>query len=224
MVMLFRNRQEAGRQLTAHLAQYKEQAIVYALPRGGVEVGAEVARALNAPLELLLVRKIGVPFHPELAMGAVVDGSSPIAVRNDEVIALSGTSEAQFQAVAQRELAEIERRRKAYLGTRKPLDPKGRVAIVIDDGVATGATVKAALRAMRTRGVAKLVLAVPVAPADTLDELAREVDEVVCLATPEPFGAVGYYYRDFRQLEDEDVIRLLSRTAQTTMSKTEEVS
>jgi predicted phosphoribosyltransferase len=209
--MIFRDRADAGRQLAAALSQYKGKAVVFALPRGGVAVAAEVAEALDAPLDLVLVRKIGVPFHPELAMGAVVDGGSPTIVRNEDVITHAGVSEARFTAVAERELEEIERRRKLYLGGARSLDPKGRVAIVIDDGIATGATVRAAMRALRGRHPARLVLAVPVAPADSLAELRDEADEIVCLASPEPFGAVGYFYRDFRQLEDADVIGALER-------------
>ncbi|MGA8292376.1 MAG: phosphoribosyltransferase family protein, partial [Rhodoplanes sp.] len=143
--MPFRNRADAGRRLAAALAGYKnERPVVLALPRGGVPVAAEIAAALNAPLDLVLVRKLGVPVQPELAMGAVVDGSAPIIVRNEDVIRLTGVSEEEVQAVCAEELAEIERRRQRYLGTRARVDPAGRVAIVVDDGIATGATTRAA--------------------------------------------------------------------------------
>jgi len=210
--MAFRNRSEAGRRLAAALGQYKDQRpAILALPRGGVPVAAEVAAALDAPLDLILVRKIGVPFQPELAMGAVVDGSEPIVVRNDDVILHSRIGDAEFQAVCDRELAEIERRRDRYLGRRRRVDVAGHTAIVIDDGIATGATVRAALRATRMRGPRRLVLAVPVAPTETVAELRDEADDVVCLEQHEMFGAIGYYYADFRQVSDEEVVALLAQ-------------
>jgi putative phosphoribosyl transferase len=213
--MPFANRTEAGRQLAQALARYKgERAVVLALPRGGVPVAAEVATALNAPLDLILVRKIGVPMQPELAMGAVVDGASPLVVRNEEVIALAGVDEADFKAVCDAELAEIERRRQLYLGGRPPIDVAGKVAIVIDDGIATGATTRAALRATRARKPKKLILAVPVAPTDSLATMQKEADEVVCLEDYESFGAIGYFYSDFRQTSDQQVIDTLARFAQ----------
>jgi predicted phosphoribosyltransferase len=180
------------------------------LPRGGVPVAAEIARALDAPLDLVIVRKIGVPFQPELAMGAVVDGETPIVVRNEDVINLSGVGESEFQAVCRDELAEIERRRRRYLGGRQPVVIAGRTAIVVDDGIATGATVRAALRATRLRKPRQLVLATPVAPADTIRELRSEADEVVCLEEHEFFGSIGAYYADFRQVGDDEVIALLA--------------
>jgi putative phosphoribosyl transferase len=213
--MPFANRTEAGRQLAQALARYKgERAVVLALPRGGVPVAAEVATALNAPLDLILVRKIGVPMQPELAMGAVVDGASPLVVRNEEVIALAGVDEADFKAVCDAELAEIERRRQLYLGGRPPIDVAGKVAIVIDDGIATGATTRAALRATRARKPKKLILAVPVAPTESLATMQEEADEVVCLEDYESFGAIGYFYSDFRQTSDQQVIDTLARFAQ----------
>ena len=161
--MSFRDRSDAGHKLAAALASYKDlEPTVLALPRGGVLVAAQVAAALNAPLDLVLVRKIGVPFQPELAMGAVVDGSHPLVVRNEDVIAHSGIDESTFNAACEAELAEIERRRQRYLGSRQRTDISGRTAIVVDDGVATGATTRAALRATRMRNPKKLVLAVPV--------------------------------------------------------------
>ena len=167
--MPFRDRSDAGRKLASALAQYTDQQpVVLALPRGGVPVAAEVAAALNAPLDLVLVRKIGVPFQPELAMGAVVDGGAPLVVRNEDVIRLAGIDEADFKAVCDSALAEIERRRQRYLGGRARVEVAGRTAIVIDDGIATGATTRAALRATRMRKPKRLVLAVPVAPTDSL--------------------------------------------------------
>ena len=165
--MSFKDRSDAGRQLAAALAGYKDQQpVILALPRGGVPVAAEVAAALNAPLDLILVRKIGVPFQPELAMGAVVDGGTPIIVRNEDVIQLAAIDESDFKAVCDSELAEIDRRRQRYLGSRERAGVAGRTAIVIDDGIATGATTRAALRATRMRNPKRLVLAVPVAPTD----------------------------------------------------------
>lgn len=210
--MPFSDRTEAGRQLAKALARYKGQPVcVFALPRGGVQVAAEIAEALGAPLDLLLVRKIGATMQPELAVGAVVDGGTPIVVRNDEVIRATGTSEAAFNRICKQELAEIERRRKRYVQNRPALSPEGKIAIVVDDGIATGATMRAALQATRKRHPKKLVLAVPVAAAESLDALRAEVDEIVCLEVPEHFGALGYFYVDFHQLSDEDVIDTLNR-------------
>lgn len=212
--MPFSDRKEAGRQLAQALARYKgEPAVVLALPRGGVPVAAEVAAALTAPLDLILVRKIGVPFQPELAMGAVVDGDKPLVVRNEEVIRLTGVGESEFKTVCDNELAEIERRRERYLGGRERVEVEGKVVIVVDDGVATGATTRAALRATRARKPKKLILAVPVAPTETLPAMREEADDVVCLEDHELFGAIGYYYSDFRQTSDQEVIDMLARFA-----------
>lgn len=209
--MPFVNRVEAGRLLAKALASYKGQhPVVLALPRGGVPVAAEIATALGAPLDLILVRKIGVPSQPELAMGAVVDGGAPITVRNDDVVRLTGVTEEEFAAVRAEQLAEIERRRVKYLGSRAHPDVAGRVAIVVDDGVATGATTRAALQATRMRKPSKLVLAVPVAPTDSLANLRDLADDVVCLEDHEMFGAIGLYYSDFRQVSDDEVIKLLA--------------
>jgi putative phosphoribosyl transferase len=210
--MPFADRTDAGRKLAKNLAHYKDQQpIVFALPRGGVPVASEVAVALDAPLDLILVRKIGVPYQPELAMGAVVDGSKPIKVRNEDVIRLAGIGEAEFQAACDRELAEIERRRRHYLGDRPHPGVGGRVAILVDDGIATGATIRAALRATRMRNPKTLVLAVPVAPTSTLETLRGDADVIVCLEDYEPFGAIGLFYGDFRQVHDEEVIATLAR-------------
>lgn len=211
--MPFNDRQDAGRRLAKALVHHRdEDVVVLALPRGGVPVAAEVAAALHAPLDLVLVRKIGAPFQEELAMGAVADGGGePFTVRNEEVIAMLGVDEPTFAAVRDRQLKEIERRRAAYLGGRTPVDLAGRVAIVVDDGVATGATTRAALRAVRVRRPAKLVLAVPVAPDDVVADLRGEVDELVCLESHAHFGAIGFYYADFRQLTDHEVTNALAR-------------
>ena len=210
--MPFIDRDDAGRQLAKALARYKDRKpVILALPRGGVPVAAKVAEALQAPLDLLLVRKIGVPFQPELAMGAVVDGFSPLTVRNEEVISLTGISESEFSAVRDQQLAEIERRRKMYLGDRPHPELAAHTVIVVDDGIATGATTRAALQAVRRRKPSKLVLAVPVAPTDTLKKLADEADEVVCLEDYEEFGAIGFFYSDFRQVSDDEVIEILAK-------------
>ena len=210
--MPFKDRSDAGRQLAKALASYKgQQPVILALPRGGVPVAAEVAAALNAPLDLILVRKVGVPFQRELAMGAVVDGGAPVIVRNEDVIRLAGIDESEFKAVCDGELAEIERRRQRYLGSRERVDIRDRTTIVIDDGVATGATTKAALRATRSRNPKKLVLAVPVAPTESLAELRDDADDVVCLEDHEFFGAIGLYYADFSQVSDEEVNDTLKR-------------
>jgi len=210
--MPFIDRTEAGRKLAKALAPYKDQQpVVLALPRGGVPVAAEVATALDAPLDLILVRKIGVPFQPELAMGAVVDGVDPVIVRNEEVIRLTGVRESEFNAIRDQELAEIERRRKRYLGDRPHPQIAGRIVIVVDDGIATGATTRAALRATRMRNPSKLVLAVPVAPTDTLRNLQGEADDIVCLEDYEDFDAIGLFYSDFAQVSDTEVIEMLAR-------------
>jgi putative phosphoribosyl transferase len=211
-MMPFVDRTDAGRQLAKALARYKAQRpVVLALPRGGVPVAAEVATVLDAPLDLILVRKIGVPFQPELAMGAVVDGGKPVIVRNEDVISLTGVSEREFNATCDQQLAEIERRRKLYLGNRPHPQIAGRTVIVVDDGIATGATTRAALQAIRMRKPSKLVLAVPVAPTESLKELRGEADEIICLEDYEDFGAIGLFYSDFRQVSDTEVIEILAR-------------
>ncbi|MBP2233572.1 putative phosphoribosyltransferase [Sinorhizobium kostiense] len=209
--MHYSNRSEAGQQLAMALDHYRGQdVIVLALPRGGVPVAAEVANHLGAPLDLLLVRKIGVPWQPELAMGAVIDGSKPAIVRNEETIRLAGISDAEFDGVCQRELAEIERRRRLYFGDRPPAETEGRVVIIIDDGIATGATVRAAVIGLKAKKPARIVVAVPVAPPGAVAEIKKEADEVVCPLQPRMFGAIGYFYGDFEQLTDGEVIRILS--------------
>jgi putative phosphoribosyl transferase len=212
---LFRNRPDAGRRLAVALAPYREsRPIVLALPRGGVPVGFEVAKALAAPLDVLLVRKIGAPGHEELGLGAVVDGHDAQLVLNEDLVRAVAPPPGYIEAEEQRQLLEIERRRQEYVGDRSSVAVEGRPVIVVDDGIATGATVKAALRGLARNRPARLVLAVPVGPADTIEELSTECDEIVCLATPDPFYAVGPHYRDFRQTEDAEVVRLLAEARQ----------
>lgn len=213
--MRLRNRQEAGRRLAEELRRFRSQdPVVLALPRGGVPVAAEIAAALGAPLDLILVRKIGAPFQRELAVAAVVDGEQTDVVVNDEIAAEVGAGPDYIEKEAVHQVEEIERRRRLYLGGREPATVKGRTAIVVDDGIATGATMRAALRAVRRRGPARLVLAVPVAPPETIAVLKAEVDEVVCLAMPSPFFAIGNFYDDFRQVDDAEVRDLLERAGQ----------
>lgn len=209
--MPFENRSGAGQKLADALSSFKDQhPVILALSPGGVPVAAEVAAVLEAPLDLILVRKIGVPWQPELAMGAVVDGGTPIIVRNEDVIRSEGIGEMQFKAVRDGELAEIERRRKRYLGSRERVNVTDRTTIVIDDGIATGATTRAALRATRMRNPKKLVLAVPVAPAESIGAMREEADEVVCLEDHELFAAISSYHEDFQQVSDEEVIEILT--------------
>jgi putative phosphoribosyl transferase len=211
---MFEDRAEAGRQLAAALSGYKdERPVVLGLPRGGVAVAAEIAQALDAPLGLILVRKIGAPTRPELALGAVVDGQDPCVVRNDDVIRSLGVSEATFEAICRRELSEIERRRRRHAGDATRVDVGARVVIVVDDGIATGATMRAALRATRMRQPKKLVLAVPIAAPDALDELRSEVDDLVCLISEEHLSAIGLFYVDFHQMSDAEVTEILERFA-----------
>jgi len=210
--MVFQNRTDAGQELARALLKYKGQhPVVLALPRGGVPVAAEVAAALDAPLDLVLVRKIGVPSQPELAMGAVTDGKVPAVVRNNDIIELCGISDQTFDAACQEELAEIERRRRRYIGDRPRAEVESQCVIIVDDGIATGATTLAAIKAVRSRKPRELVLAVPVAPLDTIDKLQSEVDAIVCLDARRDFGAIGYFYADFRQVHDDEVTAILKR-------------
>lgn len=210
----FLNRRDAGRQLAEELAKgHWDDPVVLALPRGGVPVGFEVAKMLRAPLDVLLVRKIGAPGHPEFAIGAVVDGKDPQLVVNEEAALILGPSSDYLEAEKNRQLIEIERRRERYLGGRPAVPIDGRTAIIVDDGIATGSTVKVALKALRRSRAARIILAVPVAPQSTMGALREEADEVVCLSMPEPFHAVGLHYVDFGQTSDEEVIQLLKAAA-----------
>jgi putative phosphoribosyl transferase len=210
---IFSDRRRAGKELARVLARRHdlESPVVLALPRGGVPVGLEVARALDGPLDVMVVRKLGLPGQPELAMGAVASGG--IRVVNEEVLRQARVSDGAVEAVAAEETAEVERRERAYRGDRPPVDLRGRTVILVDDGIATGSTVRAAARAVRARGAETVIVATPVAPVETCEALAREVDGLVCLATPEPFIAISLWYRSFPQLADDDVRAILDEAA-----------
>jgi putative phosphoribosyl transferase len=212
MHLPFADRREAAEALAVRLQQLRlpPPRVVLALPRGGVPIGAVVARALQAPLDLLLVRKIGAPWHRELALAAVAEGEPPEIVVDDEVWREAGVGRDWIEAQANEQMQEISRRRRLYLRGRAPLAVQSCSAVVVDDGIATGTTMRAALKALRRRQPARLVLAVPVAPKDTLRRLQAAVDQIVCLATPQPFRAVGVYYRDFHQVEDDEVMAALA--------------
>jgi predicted phosphoribosyltransferase len=208
--MPFQNRQEAGKLLAAALTRFRDRRpVILALPRGGVPVAAEIATSLAAPLDLVLVRKIGVPEQPEFAMGAIVEGTPPVVLRNEPVIDALRISNDEFDRIRDRELVEIERRHRAYLGDRPRIDVAGRVTILVDDGIATGMTIRAAARAVARRGPRRLVIAAPVAGADAAADLRREVDEVLCLEEQEDLVAIGYHYADFHQVSDDDVRTVL---------------
>jgi putative phosphoribosyl transferase len=212
--MTFRDRASAGRALAERLLGYRHGApVVLALPRGGVPVGYEVAKQLGAPLDLVLVRKIGAPGQAELAIGAVVDGANPEIVLNDDIVRLLNVPDDYIESETARQIAEIERRRSLYLGGRAQLKLAGRTVLVVDDGIATGATTRVALHAIRRSGPARLVLAVPVAPPETIEALKGDADDIVCLLTPSLFGAISLFYGDFRQVDDREVTDLLDRRA-----------
>jgi putative phosphoribosyl transferase len=207
---MFRDRSEAGQMLAAELAKLKPvDPVVLALPRGGVPVGAAVARLLKARLDLLIVRKVGAPGNPELAVAAIVDGNPPDIVLNREVIEGYGLDDAELAALVKAERPELERRRMVYRGQRHPVSTANKTVILVDDGAATGTTMKVAIRALRRRTPREIIVALPVAPPDTVAELAREADRVVCLSQPPRFHALGYYYREFRQLTDKEVLGTL---------------
>src|SRR6516165_12769778 len=210
--MRFRDRSDAGRQLASRLLPLRgKDVVVLGLPRGGVAVAAEVARALDAPLDVILVRKLGVPAQPELGMGAIGEGDARVI--NTDVVRYSGASEADINAVEQRERAELERRTKRFRGDapREPL--AGRIAVLVDDGIATGSTARAACQVARAQGAARVVLAAPVAPPSARSALAADADEVICVETPVHFLAIGEWYRDFSQTSDHEVVSLLRRAA-----------
>jgi putative phosphoribosyl transferase len=211
---IFENRRVAGQKLAAALIHLKDsRPIVLALPRGGVPVGAEVASALSAPLEIILVRKIRAPGQPELGLGAVVDGPSPELVLNDEIMDSLRPDPIHIASEKARQLLEIEKRRWLYRTGRAAQNVTGRTVIVVDDGIATGGTVRAVLLAMRRADAARAVLAVPVAPPEVVDSLAGEADEIVALLQPKDFGSVGQHYRDFAQVSDREVIDILRKAA-----------
>ena len=213
--MLFRDRHDAGRQLAARLTHFEDRpdVLVLALPRGGVPVGYEVADALRAPLDVFLVRKLGVPGQEELAMGAIASGG--IRVLNDSVVRLLGLSEADIAPVEADERRELDRREREYRAGRPPLDVAGKVVILVDDGLATGSSMRAAVRALHSMDPARIVVAVPVGARETCEELELEADEAVCAREPEPFHAVGVWYENFSQTSDEEVRDLLARGAET---------
>jgi predicted phosphoribosyltransferase len=209
--MIFQNRRDAGRALARAIAELHDlgDAVVLGLPRGGVPVAYEVARSLNLPLDIFIVRKLGVPGQEELAMGAIASGGT--VVTNQSIIRDLKISPETIEAIAQRERLEIERREKAYRDGRPPIPLEGRTAVVVDDGLATGASMLAAARALRPRA-RRVIAAVPVASEITCNELSGEVDQIICAATPQPFFAVGMFYRDFAQTTDEEVRTLLSQS------------
>jgi predicted phosphoribosyltransferase len=210
---VFRDRREAGRLLAAKLAAYanRPEVLVLALPRGGVPVGYEVARALKAPLDVFIVRKLGVPGHEELAMGAVATGD--VRVLNDEIVSALRIPEYVIDKVTAKEQQELARRERLYRGNRPAPDVRGRAVILVDDGLATGATMLAAIKALRQQQPARIVVAVPTAAPETCEELKAEVDDVICAVTPRPFHGVGLWYEDFSQTTDEEVRNLLSLSA-----------
>jgi putative phosphoribosyl transferase len=208
----FADRRDAGRQLAERLREYagRPDVVVLGLPRGGVPVAFEVARGLDAPLDVFLVRKLGVPGQEELAMGAIASGG--VRVLNADVVRSLGVSDTVLEGVAAREGEELARRERAYRGSRAPIEVPGRVGILVDDGLATGATMRAAAAALRRLGPQRLVVAVPVAAAEACAELGADADDVVCVVTPEPFYAVGLWYDDFSETTDAEVQALLRRS------------
>jgi len=209
--MIFTNRQEAGRVLAGRLEKYanREDVIVLGVPRGGISVAFEVAKALQAPLDIFVLRKLGVPGHEELAFGAI--GSGGVRVLNADVVNKLGVSELEIAAATKEETRELKRREHLYRGTRPPLNVQGYTVILVDDGIATGASLRAAIQAIRKLKPTALVVATPVGPSSTLHSLGHEVDELVCAEIPEPFFGVGQFYGDFSQVSDEEVIGLLER-------------
>lgn len=212
--MFFKDRTEAGKYLAVQLANYadRDDVVVLALPRGGVPVAYEVARSLGAPLDIFLVRKLGVPGHEELAMGAIATGG--VRVLNNDVVDYLQIPEEAIDAVADQEIEELTRRERAYRGDRPEPDVRGKTVILVDDGLATGSTMRAAAAALRQQNPAKIVVAVPVSAPQTCNEYRMGVDEIICAATPEPFYGVGQWYLDFSQTTDEEVRELLERARQ----------
>lgn len=209
---MFRDRTEAGQKLAAELRGLGlRNPVVLALPRGGVPVAAEIARALKAPLDLLIVRKVGAPGNPELAVAAMVDGDPPDLVLNRGIVEAYGLDDAGLRMLTDRERPELERQRHVYRAGRPPIPVADRTVILVDDGAATGTTMKVAIRALKRRSPRGIVIALPVAPPATLEELGREADKVVCLSQPARFLALGYHYRDFPQLTDDEMIAMLPK-------------
>jgi putative phosphoribosyl transferase len=213
MAERWKDRRAAGRDLAVELRRFAgEHPVVLALPRGGVPVAFEVARALRAPLDILLVRKVGAPHQKEFGMGAVAEG--PIVLMDEELVRLVAPPPGYVEAETARELAEMARRREEYAGARHPVSVAGRTVLLIDDGIATGGTARAALRTLRQRGAARVVLAVPVGAPDSLESLQADADEVVALRAPEQMSAVGHFYADFSPTPDSEVTSLLRESAQ----------
>ncbi|SRR6266487_2153366 len=209
--MVFAHRIDAGRQLAARLAGLAaSDVVVLGLPRGGVPVAAEVAAGIGAPLDVIVVRKLGVPFQPELGMGAI--GESGARVLSPEVITGTGVTERELAQVEERERAELDRRARRFRGSLPPLPLDGKIAVIVDDGVATGSTARAACQIARARGAARVVLAVPVAPPGFTDRIGADADDFVCLRTPAPFYSIGQFYADFRPTPDHEVIACLERS------------
>lgn len=213
--MIFANRSEAGLSLAWRLEKYagRQDVVVLGVPRGGVPVAFEVAKALHVPLDVLVLRKLGVPGHEELAFGAIALGGTRVLDRH--ILRQLGIPPTEVEAITTKEREELLRREQAYRGNLPPLDLSGKTVILVDDGVATGASLLAGIRAVRALKPAKLVVAVPVAPPDTCEHLADEVDEIICVATPEPFGAVGQFYDDFSEVQDHDVVELLANQSKS---------
>jgi predicted phosphoribosyltransferase len=209
----FRDRADAGRRLATALSEYADRSdvLILALPRGGVPVAFEVARALHAPLDVFLVRKLGFPGHEEFAMGAIASGG--VRILDGEVLRMFNVPADVIDRVTKVERRELERRERQYRDGRPPPDVEGHTVILIDDGLATGSTMRAAVAALRKEGAKKIVVAVPVAPPETCEALSKEVDDIICAITPEPFRAVGLWYADFSQTTDEEVSELLARAA-----------
>ena len=209
--MVFQNRAEAGRILATQLQQYDQRAdvIVLGIPRGGVPVAFEIASGLDVPLDVFVVRKLGVLWHPELAFGAIASGG--VRILDSGIVESTGISRAEMERVAAKEKEELRRREKLFRGSRAPLEVEGKTVILVDDGIATGSTTRAAITALRQLKPRRIVLATPVAPASTCDRLRTEVDELVCLQAPQSFYAIGEFYEDFTQVSDEEVTELLQR-------------
>ncbi|HEX9837978.1 MAG TPA: phosphoribosyltransferase [Anaerolineales bacterium] len=210
---LFKDRRDAGKQLAQELTAYagRSVVIVLALPRGGVPVAYEVARALHAPLDIFIVRKLGLPGHEELAIGAIASGG--VRVLNEDIVRALNIPAAVIESIARRELQELERRERTYRGNRPPPEVRGRTVVLVDDGLATGASMRAAVAALRAQNPARIVVAVPTAAPETCEAFESEVDEIVCAMTPEPFYGVGRWYEDFSQTTDEEVRALLEEAA-----------
>lgn len=216
---MFRDREDAGVKLGMELSKLQlQQPIVLALPRGGVPVAIEVAKALNAPLDLLDVRKIGAPGNPELAVAAIVDGDPGDIVLNREIVEIYAIDEGELRALIANERLELERRRAAYRGKIKPISVAGKTAIIVDDGAATGTTMKIAIRALKRRSPREIIVALPVSPQETAAELTREADRVVCLSQPGQFRALSYHYLRFPQLSDSDVVAAIDEAVRSRAS------